>query len=145
VGKLTLQHTFEHISSNDLAPTTESTITSGTVHVGEPSEKTLDLDWGTNLSFASSDGVLSSLNFQPTSVISTLGKSGEIESRVNDPALELHYRGRVQGMTINNRSVMPSGLEWLTAQPYLTAYWIALAYVTGFMLAVLKWWFHDQS
>ena len=59
-------------------------------------------------------------------------------------AIALKFHGRVREMTIgtgdNQRSLMPTYLEWLQARHALSLLWGTSLYLVGLVAGVLRWW-----
>jgi hypothetical protein len=102
-----------------------STIASGSLYFEELNNKQQSLRSGETLRFESSHGVIRLLEFQ-------------------DDHFVLRYHGLVQGMTTgsshNQRSLMPTYLEWLKAQQGLVLLWGTCVYVFLLLLSALRWW-----
>jgi hypothetical protein len=117
----------------DVIPTQEDTtlvrrlsnIRSGRLYQESLNGKERVLRSGENLQFSASQGEMRSLELR-------------------EDHLELRFYGRVRGMRIGpserQRSLMPSRLQWLAAQPTLYLFWGALVYVLGLAVGVLRWW-----
>ena len=58
--------------------------------------------------------------------------------------ISLSFRGAVTSLTTgegsDRRSLMPTYLEWLSAQHALSLFWGAAMYVFGLALAIMRWW-----
>ena len=58
--------------------------------------------------------------------------------------ISLSFRGAVTSLTTgegsDRRSLMPTYLEWLSAQHDLSLFWGAAMYVFGLALAIMRWW-----
>lgn len=70
---------------------------------------------------------------------------GEIRTiQLHDNHIALKYFGRVRGMQTgsgeNERSLMPSYLEWLSARHGLSLLWGTALYIFGLIVGVLRWW-----
>ena len=71
--------------------------------------------------------------------------SGEFrELRLKDGEIELQFYGRVGGMTTgvgdNQRSLMPTYLDWLRARHGPILLWGSAMYLFGLITAALRWW-----
>ena len=69
---------------------------------------------------------------------------GQIRAlHLNADHIDLKYHGRVRGMTAgsgeNQRSLMPTWLEWLRARHALSLFWGTALYLFGLIAGVLRW------
>lgn len=70
---------------------------------------------------------------------------GEIRTiQLHNDHISLKYFGRVRGMQTgsgaNQRSLMPTYLEWLSARHGLSLLWGTTLYFFGLIVGVLRWW-----
>ena len=71
--------------------------------------------------------------------------SGEFrELRLKDGQVELQFHGRVRGMTTgvdeDQRSIMPTCLDWLRARHGLILLWGSTLYLFGLIASAMRWW-----
>jgi hypothetical protein len=101
-----------------------STITSGTLYLPELSDTAHPLRTGVGLRFDVVEGRLDAL---------TLSTDG----------ISLRFSGIVRGLRIGDgtagRDLMPSLLDWLTAQHALSLFWGTSLYLIGLLLGLLRW------
>lgn len=71
--------------------------------------------------------------------------SGELrEIDLKDGQIAIQFHGRVRGMTTgldeDQRSLMPTCLDWLRARHSLILLWGSALYLFGLIASVLRWW-----
>lgn len=103
----------------------ESTIRAGTIYFSDLDDKSQSLRAGEMLRLEVSEGHLRALSLAEDHVaFSFHGRLTELTSGEG--------RGR--------RSLMPTYLEWMSAQYALSLLWGAAMYVFGLALAIMRWW-----
>jgi hypothetical protein len=104
---------------------TVSTILAGDLYLEALNGRAISLRSGERIRFEESEGEIRTL-------------------QLHDDHVALQFRGRVRGMSAgsqeNQRSLMPTYLEWLQAQHGLSLLWGTTLYLFGLIVGVLRWW-----
>ena len=125
VEALSFTRVDEHTEAEHTLVRRISTILSGSLYFEELAGRELHLRSGEGLRFRSSHGEVRTLELR-------------------DGHIALTFHGYVRGMTTgageNRRSLMPTYLEWLSAQHGLSLLWGTTLYLLGLVIGLLRNW-----
>lgn len=115
----------EHLDTERTAVRRVSTILSGTLYFESLDGRERRLRPGEGIRFQSSQGEISTLE-------------------LHDGHIALTFHGHVRGITTgteeSRRSLMPTYLDWLSAQHALSLLWGTMLYAFGLIIGALRWW-----
>ena len=119
---------FTEVEETFLATTTRvqevSTIRSATLYLSELRDSVREIRPGGLLSFQVADGEI-------------------LRASIRDGTMSLRFAGTVRDLRLGSGptsySLMPSYLEWLSAQHALSLFWGASLYLLGLLLGMMKW------